>query len=84
MLDQDFVRQDYPMSQPHLDSNPLGMNTDNRKTAPSDSIPVGTKSPNPNSSSLPTDLPGDPDPEPPLPDSPKKYNESNDSNSSKS
>ena len=94
MVDQDFGRQNDPMSRPTFDSTPLGTNTTNGTTSPIDSIPVGTKTPEPTQLILPIEFPeqngkahvsGDPDPDPSLPDSSsKKYNSSNDSNSSKS
>ena len=91
MADQDFWRQNDPMSQPPLDLTPLSTNTTNRTTSPCDSIPPRTKPPKPtpltlpmDSPALPTDLPGDPDPDPSLSDSSKKSNLSNDTNSSKS
>ena len=64
MVDQYFGRQNDPMSRLTLDLTPLGTNTTNGTTLPSDSIPVGIKSPKPASPALPTDLPGDPDPDP--------------------
>ena len=73
------------MSRTPLYSTPLGTNTTNRTTSPSDLIPVGTKSPDPTSPALPTDLPREPEPDPSLSDSSsKKYIFSNYSNSSKS
>ena len=73
------------MSRPPLDSNPLGTNTTNKKTSPIDSIPVGTKIPDPTPVTPPTDsqtlptyfpdqngkvnVPGDPDPDPSSSDS---------------
>ena len=66
MINQDVGRQNNSMSQPHLDSTPLGMNTDNgtphgtnmnnRKTSSIDLIPVITKFPDPTPLILPTDL----------------------------
>ena len=84
LLYQYFGCQNDPTSRPPLELIHLGTNTTNGTTSPSDSIPVGTKLPKPISPSLPTDLPGDPDPDPSLSDSSKKYNLSNDTNSSKS
>ena len=71
VVDQGFGRQNYSMSQSTLDSNTLRTNTTNRTTLPSYSIPVGTKSPKTTSTELPTDLPGEPDPDPSLSYSPK-------------
>ena len=91
VVNQDFGRQNDHMSQPPLESTPIGTNTTNGSTSPSDSIPAGKKSPNPTpltvpteSPSLPTYLPGDPYPDPSLPDSSKKCNLLNDTNLSKS
>ena len=84
MVDQYFGHQNDPKSRPNLDSTHIGTNTTNGTTLPSDSIPVGTKSPKPTSSALPTDLPENSDPGPPLSDLPKKSNSLNDSSSSKS
>ena len=67
-----------------MDSTPLGTNTTNRKTLPSDLIPVGTKFPKPTSPALTTDLPGDSDLDPSISDSSNKPNFSNDTNLSKS
>ena len=83
LVDQFFWRQNDPMSRPPLDSTPLGTNTTNGTTSPSDSIPVGTKCPKPTSPALPTYLPWDPDPDPIFSDSSRKYNSSNDSHSNK-
>ena len=47
MVYQYFGRQNDPMSQSTLDSTPLGMNTTNVKMSPIESIPVGTKTPEP-------------------------------------
>ena len=47
MVDQDFGRQNDPMSRLTLDSTPLGKNTNNGTTSPIDSIPLGTKTPEP-------------------------------------
>ena len=73
LVDQDFGRQNDPMSQPPLESTPLGTNTTHRTTSPSDLIPVGTKPPKLTPLTLPTDqlaLPTDisvePDPDPSL------------------
>ena len=61
------------MSQPILDSTTIGTNTTNGKMSPIDSIPVGTKTPEPTPLKLPTELtehngkahiPDDPDPDP--------------------
>ena len=93
MVDQYFGRQNDPMSKPTLYSTPLGTNTTNRTTSPIDSIPVGTKTPEPTPLTRTTEFPeqngkahvsGDSAPDPSLLDSPKKYNLSNDTNSSKS
>ena len=91
MLDQDFGRKNDPMSQPPLDSTPLGRNTTNGTTSPSDSIPVETKLPKPtpltlttDSPALPTDLPVDRYPDPSSSYSSNNYNLLNDTNSSKS
>ena len=69
------------MSQPPLDSTPLGINTTNRTTSPSDSVPVRKTFPKAkpltspmDSPSLPTGLPGGPDPDPSLSYSLNKYN----------
>ena len=82
------------MNQPPLHSTSLGTNTNNKTMSTSDSIPVGKKLPEHTTLTLHTDLtekkgkahvPGEPDQDPSLSDSsPKKYNSSNDSNSSKS
>ena len=82
------------MSQSPLYSTPLGTNTTNGKTSPIDSIPGGTKTPEPTPLTRPTELseqnvklhvPGEPDPDPSSSDSPlNKYNSSKGSNSSKS
>ena len=72
-----------PMSQPPLDQTPLGTKTTIGTTSPSDSIPVGTKSPKPTLPALPTGLPGDPDPDPSFLYSSKKSKSLNDTNSSK-
>ena len=82
VVDQDFGHQNDSMSQPPLYLTPLGINTTNRTTSPSDSIPDRTKSPEPTPLTLITDspapptdfpeqngkadVPGDPDPEPSL------------------
>ena len=94
MLDQDFGRQNDPMGLPTVESTPLGTYTTNETTSPMDSIPFGTKNPDPTPLKRPTyfteengkaHVPGDLDPDPSLSDSsPKKSNSSNDSNSSKS
>ena len=83
VVDQDFGRQNDPMSRPPLDSTPLGTATANGTMLPSDSIPVEKRSPKPTSPELKTDLTGDPDLDPSLSYSPKKYNLLNDTNSSK-
>ena len=44
MVDQYFGRQNDSMSRPHLESTPLGPNTNNRTTSPIDLIPVGKNS----------------------------------------
>ena len=44
---QYFERQNISMSRPPLDSTPFGMNTTNGTMSPIDSIPVGTKTPEP-------------------------------------
>ena len=82
------------MSRPNFDLTPLGKKTNNGKTSPIDSIPVGTKMPEPTPMTRPTELPerngkthvpGDPYPDPSSSDSSlKKSNSSNDSNSIKS
>ena len=80
MVDQDLGRKNDSMSRPSLDLTPLGTNTTNEKTSPSDLIPVNTKLPEPMPLTLPTDsptlptdfpeqngrahIPGDPDPDP--------------------
>ena len=80
LVDQDFECKKDSMSQPPLESTPIGTNTTNGKTSPSDSIPVRKKSPKPmlltlpmNSPALPMHLeeknrkgniPGDLDPDP--------------------
>ena len=53
---QDFGRQNNSMSRPHLDLTPLGTNTTNGTTSPIDSIPVGTKTPDPTPLTQPTEL----------------------------
>ena len=72
MLDQNFGCQNYPMSQPLLDLNPLGTNTTNKKTSPIGSIKIGTRTPEPTPLTRPTELtekngkvhvPGEPDPD---------------------
>ena len=45
MVDQDFGRQNDPMSQPTLGLTPLGTITTNEKMSPIDLIPVRTKTP---------------------------------------
>ena len=94
MVDQYFGRQNDPMSQPNLNSTPLGTNKNNKTTSPIDSIPVITKMPEPTPLTRRTELseqngkahvPGDPDPEKSLSElSSKKSNSSNDSKSNKS
>ena len=78
MVNQYFGRQNDPVSRPPLESIPIGTNMNNRTTSPIESIPVRTKSPEPTPFTLPTDfteqngklyVPGDPDPDPSLPDS---------------
>ena len=86
------------MSQPHLDSNHFGTKITNGTTSPIDSIPDGTKTPDPIPltrptylSTRPTDssdqkgksqVPGDPEPDPSLSDPPS--NKSNLSNDTNS
>ena len=94
MINQYFGRQNNAMSQPPLDSTPLGMNTNNETTSPIDSIQIRIESTEPTPLILTTDfpeqkgktrVPGDPDPDPSLSDSSSnKSNFSKDSNSSKS
>ena len=76
------------MSQPPLDSTPIGTNTNNRKMSPIDLIPVGKTFPEPTPMTPSTDLPTlpkdfpegngkvhvtwDPDPYPSLSDSTSK------------
>ena len=94
MVDQDFGRQNYPMSRPTLDSTHLGMNKTDISTSPIDSIPVGTKTTDPTSLTLPMEfpekkgkahVPGDLDPDPSLSYlSSEKSTSSNDSNFSRS
>ena len=82
MVDQDFGRQNDPMSLLNLVLTPIGTNTTNGKTSPIDSIPVRTKTPDPTPQTRPTEfleqngklyVPGDPDPDPSLSySSPKK------------
>ena len=77
-----------------MDSNPLGTDTINGTTSPVDSIPVGTKTPEPTPLARTTEspeqkgkalVPGDPDIDPALSESSsKKSNSPNDSSSSKS
>ena len=91
---QDFGRKNNSMSQPPLDSTPLGTNTTNVTMSPIDLIPVRTKTPDPTPLTLTTDfpeknrklhVPGDPDPDPSFPDSSSNTsNSSKNSNSSKS
>ena len=57
MEDQDFGRQNDPMSRPTLDSTPLGTKTTNGTTSPIDSIQVGTKTPDPTPLTRPTEFP---------------------------
>ena len=71
------------MSQQPLNSTPLGTNAINGTASPSKLIPFGTKFPKPTLRALPMNLPKDPDPEPSFPDSSKKYNWPNDTNSGK-
>ena len=61
------------MSPPTLDLTPLGTNMNNGTTSPIESIPVGTKMPDPMPLTIPTELPeqngkahfpGEPDPDP--------------------
>ena len=94
MVDQDFGRQNDPMSRPNLDSTPLGTNKTNVTTSSIESIPVGTKTPEPMPLTRPTEfpeqngkwyVPGEPDTDPSSSDSSlKKSNSSDNSNSSKS
>ena len=72
MVDQDFWRQNDPMSRPTLDLTPLGTNMTNGTTPQIDSITVGTKTPEPTAMTQPTEfpeqnvkahVPGDPDPD---------------------
>ena len=90
---KDFGRQNNSMSQPPLDSTPLGTNNNNGKTSPIESIPVRTKTTEPMQMTPPTDfttlptdfqskngkahVPGDPSPDPS-----SSYSSSNKSNSS--
>ena len=69
------------MSQPTLESTPIGINTTNGTTSPIYSIPVRTKTPEPTPLTQPTELPGkngkahvpdDPDPDPSFSDSSSK------------
>ena len=82
MEDQDFGRKNNCMSRPTLDSTPLGTNTTNGTTSHIDLIPARTKTPEPTPLALPTNLPGGRDVHPSLSDSSRKYNLSNDTNSS--
>ena len=94
VVNQAFRRQNDSMSQPPLESTHFSINTTNGTTSPINSIPVGTKFPEPTTLTLPTGflekngkahIPGDPDLDPSSSDStPNKNNPSNDSNSSKS
>ena len=78
------------MSQPPLESTPLGTNTNNGITSPIESIPVGKKMPEPTPLTQPTGLPEqngkahvpeDPDPDPSSSESSSnKYNSSKDIN----
>ena len=54
---QYFGRQNNSMSQPRLDSTPLGINRTNGTTSPTDLIPVGTKIAEPTPLTQPTELP---------------------------
>ena len=83
VVDQYFGRKHNSTSRPPLDSTPIGTNTTNRTTLPSDSIQFGTKFPKPTSPALPKDLPKEPDPDPSLSDSSRKSNSLNDRYSSK-
>ena len=57
MADKDFRRQNSSMSQPLLDSTPLYTKTTNGTTSPIESIPVGTKMPEPTPMTRTTELP---------------------------
>ena len=52
---QDFGRQNISMSQPPLESTPIGTNTTNRTTSKLESIPIGTKNPDPTQHTQPTE-----------------------------
>ena len=90
---QYFGRQNNYMSRPPLDLTPRGTKTTNVRTSTIYSIPVRPKTPDPMPLTPPMDfpeqngklhVPGDPDPDPTLPDSSsKKYNLSDYRNSSK-
>ena len=84
MVDKYVGPQNDPMSWLTLDLTTLGTDTIYITMSHIDSIPVGTKTPDPTPLTLPTDLPVDPDPYPSLSDLLKKYNSSNDINSWKS
>ena len=52
---QDFGRQNILMSQPPLESTPIGTNTTNGIMSPIDSIIIGTKTPEPTPQTRPTE-----------------------------
>ena len=53
---QYFDQENISMSRPTLDSTPLGTNIANETTSPIDSIPVGTKTPEPTPLTRPKEL----------------------------
>ena len=53
---KEFERQHISMSQPHLDSTPIGTNTSNEKIPPLDLTLVGAKMPDPKTPKLLTKL----------------------------
>ena len=57
---QGFERHNISMSRPHLDLTLFGTNNTNGTTSSIDSIPVGTKAPEPKKQTRPTDLPTQP------------------------
>ena len=52
---QEFGRQNISMSQPSLESTPIGTNTTNLTTSHLESTPIGKKMPDPNPLTRPTD-----------------------------
>ena len=54
---KEFERQNISMSRTPLDSNTIGTNTTNTKISHLDLTPVGTKTPDPNPLTQPTESP---------------------------